>query len=168
MLFDKVTVRVSELQTTTVVCAPWETPILQAIYGEDEAVVTGEEEVDRELPDPQDEFTRLAVRYGPKNSDTPVVAAVYGNFGPGFRALERAMQACVEQELEIPELSDERIAEIAAAHAAKQPDIIPNIEPQPPIGPNPEAKALDEVVEDAAEGAEIGFDVFDEDEGFEE
>lgn len=133
--FDKVEVRVSELQTTVVTCAPWETPILQAIYGEDSAEVIGQEAVDRKLPDPQDEFTRLAVRYGPKNAETPVVAAVYGNFGPGLNALRRAISACAEvaeKPLEVPELTTEQVAAIEAKYKDTQPELIKAIEPKPP------------------------------------
>lgn len=137
--FDKVTIRVSELQTTPVVVAPWETPILQAMYGE-EAQVVGHVEIERELPGAADEFARLAQRYGPKNSETPIVAAVYGNFGPGVNALGKAIRDAengFEQEVlvggEVVGLTDEEIDKVMAADEEKQPVIIEHIEPQPPL-----------------------------------
>ena len=92
--FIKVQIRASELNTHIVVVAPWEVSVLQALYGEDAAVV-GEQEVSRELPDAADEFSRLASRYGPRNADMPVVASVYGNYGPGVNALAKEIKATV-------------------------------------------------------------------------
>lgn len=131
--FDKVTIRISELQTTTVTVAPWETPVLQAIYGE-EAEVTGSEEVDRAAPEANDEFARLAVRYGPKNAETPVVAAVYGSFGPGVAKLaseiKRSTSGVVSRleaadALEVPQLTDEQIDAIAAQGDIAQSKVSP-------------------------------------------
>ena len=34
----------------------------------------------------------MAARYGPKNEDTPAVAQVYGNFGPGTIALRNEIR----------------------------------------------------------------------------
>ena len=130
--FDVLLIRVSELQTTRVVVAPWETPVLRAMYGEDV----------------EDEFARLALKYGPKNSETPIVAAVYGNFGPGVAKLRNAINrvygvdgSVIESgvaEDEVPELTEEQIDAISAAGDAAQAvvaptEIIEPVEPQPPI-----------------------------------
>jgi len=48
--------------------------------------------VKRAIPDPGEEFQRLAARYGPKNEAVPAVAAVYGNFGPGTLALRKEIR----------------------------------------------------------------------------
>jgi hypothetical protein len=112
--FKKVQIRVSELQTNVVAVAPWEVAVLQAIYGEDEAKVVGTMDIDRAAPEPADEFARLAVRYGPKHAEMPVVAAVYGKFGPGVAALAQAIEkACGEVGTNGP-LSDEQIDAISA------------------------------------------------------
>lgn len=147
--YDVLLIRVSELQTTRVVVAPWETPVLRAIYGDD-LEVTGEEVINRAPPEAEDEFARLALKYGPKNSDTPTVAAVYGNFGPGvtklFNTINRAYGFSGESAQviesgvdEVPELTDEQIDAISAAGDAAQDalvvsaEIIEATEPQPPI-----------------------------------
>lgn len=140
--FDKVLVRVSELTTTEVVCAPWETAILQAMYGED-ARVTGSETVKREVPNAQDEFARLAIRYGPRHADTPTVAAVYGNFGPGVAALDAAIRRTIKggpavEEVDAAEVEAARVAarnaqlEAAAEAATKpaNPELVPPVVPE--------------------------------------
>jgi hypothetical protein len=65
----------------------WEAQVLVALWG-DEAQITGESFEMRELPEVNDEFTRLADKYGPRDEDVPMVAKVYGSFGPGLQALE--------------------------------------------------------------------------------
>tara|TARA_R100001143_G_scaffold28420_2_gene28095 strand:+ start:13477 stop:13950 length:474 start_codon:yes stop_codon:yes gene_type:complete len=153
--FDKVRIHVSELQTSVVEVAPWETPILQAIYGEEEAVVEESFEIERERPDAADEFARLANRYGPKNSDTPVVAAVYGSYGPGVAKLESAITEAFGAEGEAPVpasgLSNEEIAAIEAKDDAKQAavvgtEIIEPAEPQPPVLTQPAEDELDDLL----------------------
>ncbi len=146
--FDVLLIRVSELQTTRVVVAPWETPVLRAMYGEDVEEV-GKEEVTRAAPDVEDEFARLALKYGPKNSETPIVAAVYGNFGPGVAKLRNTINraygvsgegaVAIESGVdEVPELTDEQIDAISAAGDAAQAAVVPteiieSLEPQPPV-----------------------------------
>lgn len=165
--FDKVTIRVSELQTHTVVVGPWETPILQAMYGE-ECSVTGNENVKRPPPEAADEFARLAQRYGPKNSDMPIVAAVYGRYGPGVNALQSAINkaagvpdAVVAAPVTPPEvepvLSDAEVDAIVAAGDDKQTEIIENKEPQPPVLTSPA------IAPESGEGA--GSEVSGEGEG---
>lgn len=72
----------------------WEAQVLVALWGE-EAQIIGEGFVVRELPDVNDEFTRLANKYGPRDEDVPIVARVYGSFGPGLRSLENEFQVSI-------------------------------------------------------------------------
>jgi hypothetical protein len=84
-------VRVSELHTKQLSCPPWEVPILQAIHG-NAVTVIGEREVDRDPPEPEHEYQRLATRYsGNKETPSTVVAQVYGVFEAGIHALEKAI-----------------------------------------------------------------------------
>jgi len=65
----------------------WEAHILLALWGDD-ANIVGENYEDRAVPTSvEDEFQRLADKYGPKDSDVPLVAQVFGSFGPGLRSL---------------------------------------------------------------------------------
>ena len=91
VIYDLLDVRISETHTQRVEIPRWEVPVLQAIHGND-AAVTGQKIIKRPIPDPADEFTRLAARYGPKNAETPAVAQVYGNFGPGTIALRNEIR----------------------------------------------------------------------------
>ena len=98
--YNTLQIQLSELCQPTVTVPLWETPVLVAVHG-DNVVEKGSFVVDRELPEAGDEFTRLAMRYGPKNSDTPYVAGVYGNFGPGVNALEREIEKSVTSRRQI-------------------------------------------------------------------
>ena len=91
VIYDIAEIRISEVHTQQVEVPRWEIPVLQVIHGNDVKVV-GQKIVKRAIPEPADEFSRLASRYGPKNEDTPAVAAVYGNFGPGTQALRREIR----------------------------------------------------------------------------
>lgn len=85
----------------------WEAQVLVALWG-DEAQVVGEGSVMRELPEVNDEFTRLANKYGPRDEDVPMVARVYGSFGPGLKSLEHEFGASVirgEDDREVPALA---------------------------------------------------------------
>ncbi len=88
--FINAVIQKNALTQVHVCVPPWEYALLEGIYGADVQAID-EREVEREVPDPRDEFERLAIRYGPKNADTPIVAAVYGNFGPGVKALALEM-----------------------------------------------------------------------------
>lgn len=72
----------------------WEAHILLALWGED-AQVTGTVVYERDIPETNDEFTRLANKYGPRDEDIPFVARVYGSFGPGLRGLEQEFRASI-------------------------------------------------------------------------
>lgn len=82
----------------------WEFHVIQAARGEEACNAVGEEIIERpELPDPRDEFERLAQKYGPKDeADTPYVAQVYGTFGPGVKKLRDAIASACEHEAEMP------------------------------------------------------------------
>lgn len=99
--FLKVEITQNSLLKTIAEVPQWEAQVLLAVWGED-AVVQGEVATTRELPDPRDEFARLANKYGPKDDDNPFVARVYGNFGPGIRALEKEFQAATVSDDYVP------------------------------------------------------------------
>ena len=90
--FLELDIRVSELQTSRVSVASWEYPVLQAVWGDSVSMVN-EVLIDRDSPDPADEFRRLANRYGSAEVEgAPFVSAVYGQFGPGVAALANAIR----------------------------------------------------------------------------
>ena len=72
----------------------WEAHILLALWGDD-AQVIGTVVYEREVPEVNDEFTRLANKYGPRDEDIPFVARVYGSFGPGLRGLTKEFEASI-------------------------------------------------------------------------
>lgn len=118
---DVVDIRRSELTTVRRIVPVWETPVLQALWGAGVSFVK-RVVVDRAAPDANDEFARLSARYGPRNSDTPFVASVYGNFGPGVNALRREIEGAIGDSVEEPEP--------AAPEEPKEPvDVVP---PQAP------------------------------------
>ena len=87
----KVRVTLNELSVHTKNVPEWEVGVLQAQWGDNAHIVDDNVIIEGALPDPRDEFERLAQLYGPKHSETPFVAAVYGNFGPGVNALRDAI-----------------------------------------------------------------------------
>lgn len=92
--FYKVQITLNELSKHVKNVPEWEVGVLQAQWGDDALVIEDETSpftVERKLPDPKDEFQRLAQSYGPRHGDTPFVASVYGNFGPGINALRDAI-----------------------------------------------------------------------------
>lgn len=112
--YDVVKIRVAELNTVQVKIPKWETAILVAIYG-NSAQVVGEQVVARALPSPDQEFRRLANKYGPRGDDeTKYVAAVYGNFGIGIAALGNAIRAAATSE------SDNRVPQFVSDEAKQR------------------------------------------------
>jgi hypothetical protein len=90
-------VYISEHHTQAMTVAAWEVPILQAIHDAKEITLISEGTIDRDVPDPNDEYRRLATRYGNVTNDDgtqgiPFVASVYGQFGVGNHALVKAIQ----------------------------------------------------------------------------
>ncbi len=88
----QITITKSPMLKVPVEVPQWEAHVLLALWGDD-AQITGTIVYDRELPETNDEFTRLANKYGPRDEDIPFVARVYGSFGPGLRGLENEFQA---------------------------------------------------------------------------
>jgi hypothetical protein len=93
-IHHKMTIRLSELHTQPVTVPAWEVPLVHAIHGE-AAQDTGErvEVLTIRAREADDEFNRLANRYrGAEVGAPPYVAAVYGSFGPGVKALAEAIE----------------------------------------------------------------------------
>lgn len=98
ILYQKLDIRTSELSTTRVHVAAWESPVLQAVHGDNVSFVS-ESVLDRDAPEAADEFARLSERYKAETEETPpFVTAVYGQFGPGIAALQKAIEAATQQE----------------------------------------------------------------------
>ncbi len=92
----RVEIRKNECSTLNGAYPAWELPILEAVHGPDKVVVVGEKLIDRDAPEPRDEFTRLNTRYKRgRNEDgsqgTPFVHMVYGQLG-GEKKLADAIQ----------------------------------------------------------------------------
>jgi hypothetical protein len=106
----------------------WEAHVVLALWGED-ANVTGTVVRERKVPQSNDEFTRLANKYGPPDEDIPFVARVYGSFGPGLRSLENEFQVSVagsnipSQAAQVSEVAIEKIApaQLAGFEGSKAP-----------------------------------------------
>lgn len=98
ILFQKLDVRTSELSTIRVHVAAWESPVLQAVHGDNVTFVSESVLEDRVAPDAGDEFVRLSNRYkGETDEVPPFVTAVYGQFGPGVTALQKAIEAATQE-----------------------------------------------------------------------
>jgi len=96
-LYQKLDIRTSELTNTRVEVAAWESPVLQAVHGENVMFIS-ESVLDREAPEAADEFARLAERYkGETEESAPFVTMVYGQFGPGVAALQKAITAATQE-----------------------------------------------------------------------
>jgi hypothetical protein len=83
--------------------AAWEIPVLKVVHGEDAVTVIGEKLVNRDPPEPHDEFTRLNTRYKRGRNDdgsqgTPYVHMVYGELG-----VAKLAQAISDAVTEAPE-----------------------------------------------------------------
>lgn len=82
----RIEIRKNEAFTVESAVPPWEVPILEVVHGPDNVKRVGEKLIDRELPDPQDEFVRLNNRYKRSRDETgaistPYVHMVYGQLG---------------------------------------------------------------------------------------
>ncbi len=110
--YFKVNVTLNPMTQQVVEVPEWELHVVQAQWGDDAQIIEDSEfTVERKLPDPRDEFERLAQRYGPRFEDTPHVASVYGNFGPGVNALRDAIAASTKP---VPAPFVEETAPVAA------------------------------------------------------
>ncbi len=98
ILYQKLDIRTSELTTTRVEVAAWESPVLQAVHGDNVMFVSESVLEDRVAPEAADEFARLSNRYKGETEETPpFVTAVYGQFGPGISALQKAIEAATQE-----------------------------------------------------------------------
>lgn len=103
--YYNVEVTLNELAKHVKEVPEWEVGVLQAQWG-DNAVVLNEDEptiIERKLPDPRDEFERLAQLYGPRFGDSPYVASVFGNFGPGVNRLADAILGSAKPRVVVPQ-----------------------------------------------------------------
>lgn len=108
---------------------PWELPILQFIHG-DNVKELGEEDSDKRILDPVNEFERLERRFGfDKETHVRRVHTVYGAPPLGISKLAEAMRPALEEQLE----NDARAAELedAAAIAAEGGEQQEPVEEQP-------------------------------------
>jgi hypothetical protein len=98
ILYQKLDIRTSELCQVRVEVAAWESPVLQAVHGENVVFVSESVLEDRVAPEAADEFARLAERYkGETEESPPFITAVYGQFGPGVSALQKAIEAATQE-----------------------------------------------------------------------
>ena len=149
--------------TKIVVTLPqWEAQVAVALWG-DEAQITGESFEMHELPKVNGEFTRLADKYGPKDEEVPVVAKVYGSFGPGLRALEQEFAASTEKTGNgAARGNSDGISpgvQLPGSDKTFGPDAVPEVKDDIPalagnvITVGGEVKPIEEVLNDAAEKA---------------
>lgn len=112
ILYQKLDIRASELTTIRVIVAAWESPVLQAVHGDNVSFVSEAIIDHKKAPEAGDEFARLAERYkGESEEAIPPVAAVYGQFGPGVAALQKAIEAAT-QAPSSAEITGEQAAQI--------------------------------------------------------
>ena len=111
----------------------WEAHVVLALWGDD-ANVTGTVVRERKVPEVNDEFTRLANKYGPRDEDVPFVARVYGSFGPGLRSLANEFQVSIAgsnipsqasqvSEVAIDKIAPAQLAGFAGSEAPKEPEL---------------------------------------------
>ena len=151
----------------------WEAQVVVALWGE-EAQILGEGFEMRELPEVNDEFTRLANKYGPRDEDVPMVARVYGSFGPGLKALENEFAAST-MSIETETAIEKKPVVVAAGNGAALaqvpgetlpgsdktfgPDAVPEVKDDVPalagntVTVGGEVKPLEEVLSDASKAA---------------
>ena len=165
--------------TKIVVTIPqWEAQVVVALWG-DEAQIIGESFEMRTLPEANSEFTRLANKYGPRDEDVPVVAKVYGSFGPGLRALEQEFAAStmsISTQDDVPEVTEDiggatrkdgdgivaitvPGVQLPGSDKTFGPDAVPEVKDDIPalagnmVTINGEVKPLEEALSDVAETA---------------
>lgn len=93
MRYERVKIKRDTQTTHNRACPPWEIPILEMIFEVGNVEPLGEfEEVERDYPDPAEEYERLCQRYK-KDPETKIeiVAEVYGQARKGVRELAKAI-----------------------------------------------------------------------------
>lgn len=75
---------------------PWELPLLHLQWPGGLVEEIGEDEAERELPDPEVEYARLNRTYGAEEETKLNLCVIeYGRGAAGVKALEKAMKAAV-------------------------------------------------------------------------
>ena len=148
---NKMTKHVSEVPQ-------WEAHVLMALWGDDARVIDEPYYIDRRAPaSAEDEFQRLADKYGPKDADTPLIAQVYGSFGPGLRSLSREIDISTEP----VEDEDEPVA---AEPVVVEPVVVEPVVAEPVVAePDIEGEGLTEAEVDALANAAPTVSVTTED-----
>lgn len=94
-----------KIQTNKVTCqqisvSPWEGAILEAVHGASKIEIVGTEFIDRDYPDPGEEFERLSQRYkGPPDTEELYVEQCFGMGGGGVAHLSTLIAQAEEKEL---------------------------------------------------------------------
>lgn len=90
--YTRVSVERSETLKFNVDVAPWEVPVVAAVNGEDRTTVVEDVPVNRELPEAQSEYDRLAAKYKiDTETGQSYVAMVYGVGALGVERLDKAI-----------------------------------------------------------------------------
>lgn len=91
----------SETTKLIVSIPPWEVPVFAAVNGEEACRVLPEKVlVERDLPDADTEYDRLALRYKEdRDSGQPFVALVYGPRSVGVPKLAAEIAKCATDEI---------------------------------------------------------------------
>lgn len=113
----------NETHTLEKAFPPWEIPVLTALHGRDSVTVLGTIEDGRDFPDPEDEYQRLAQRYGVDSEDRDlIVGRVYGSIdGLGVSNLARAIEEGMPDDEHFERLDE--LSEIDVSHLEDYPDL---------------------------------------------
>jgi len=95
MRHERVKVTRDTLTVHSLTVAPWEIPILEYTFDDGNVVRTGEYvEIERDYPDPGQEFQRLQKAYGQDmKTETPYAVIVFGAARQGVKALAALIDA---------------------------------------------------------------------------
>lgn len=96
---------------------PWELPVLEAQFGEGRISVRDDSTIDRELPEAEAEFERLANAYGIGGRGMTCVEEAYGPGSRGVSALRKAIKASVSRPA--PKKAEAKVSE--APHGGDDP-----------------------------------------------
>src|SRR4249920_948950 len=91
--YDVIRVNRSEVHSAPVSVAPWETPVLTIVNGEDRCFPMGTVDTENDYPDAQSEYDRLEIKYRSDNeSGHSYVGMVYGMGSIGVQRLRKAIE----------------------------------------------------------------------------
>lgn len=151
--FLEVQVTKSKMSRVTTWVPQWEAHVLVALWGDD-AEITGQRIQDRNIPEVNDEFQRLVNKYGPRDEEIPMVARVYGSFGPGLRSLEREFGASTVAS-ETPSIDDASVAPDESANGGVDAGpVLPGSDET--FGPDATPEIKDDVPFFAGNSIEVG------------